>query len=216
MPLVRCTNGSTRVRAMNSESPNTISNPLLRIASMYRARDSGAMRAATSISALMRELPQTIAACAPNRYHPSSCSAMTTARALRSSATVRWFDTTKTLRDPQVDSEIVQTVLLRGPFRAQRFHVVSKFMAHSESLVRRHARSLIRPATSLSCCDRLPVTAREGDQIFVPHDFNDTRCLSRSRSFPAPLTRSTRRSSSPPARSIPSDARRPGLRRCRR
>src|SRR5882724_5303457 len=105
---------------------------------MNESTIAGSIAAVMSTSALRRGLPQTIAACAPNRYHCRSRSAMTAARASRSSATVRWVDTTKHLRNAYVGSQIFPAIQFGRPTFLQFAYVVPQRIADAQSLSRVH------------------------------------------------------------------------------
>lgn len=110
-----------------------------------------------------------IAACAPNRYHDRSRSAITSASDSRSSATVR-RDTTEQLRHASMRSEVFPPIFFRGPVVAKRADVLPQPVADFQRLGRRHARFLLTPVASLEGLDRTPIAMSESDQVLFPHE----------------------------------------------
>ena len=165
--LERWTNGKTRVRSMDSAPLSTSSKPWPRIALIRSVMVSGGSSTVTSTSALSRGLPQTIAACAPKRYHLAPVSRIAAAMPCRASTTAGGVDTSEALRDSRVRGEIALPLVCGRPFGPQLGDVVAQFVANAQRLF--GGQFLRRPVRALPFCGRGPVASRESDQIFFPH-----------------------------------------------
>ncbi len=157
------------MRFIDRVDPDAV-QPFRLIVSMNKSTAAGSIVAVISTSALRRGLPQTIAACAPKTYQGRSRSAITAAKARRSSATVRRLDTTEHLRNADVGGEILPPILFRGPVVSNRADVMSQFVAHLQRLSGLHSRFLLSPVASLERRDGAPIATSESDYILLAHE----------------------------------------------
>ena len=88
---------------------------------------------------------------------------------------MRRFGKTKAFRYPDVNSEILEPILLVRPTAAESAHMISQRVADCQSLSGGHVPFLLGPATALERGDRAPIAASEGDDVLFAHGNEDSK-----------------------------------------